>query len=192
MENGKKRVLGFDASTTTIGVSVVDYDDSKQILVHCDYFKPPKDGDIFVRLATVRAFVFEMLDKYKPDDVALEDIILFMKGKSSAKTVTGLAVLNRTVGLAIFNHFGKPPVLLNVLKIRHALKEDKALPAKEDMPELIAKRLGIDFPYRYVSRGKTKGKIAVESYDMADGIAVSLGFIETSKIKPKVVKKKKI
>lgn len=186
------RVLGFDASSTTIGVSVIDYDDVGMQLVYCDYFKPPKKGEIFARLSAVRAFVFEMLDTYKPDDVALEDIVLFMKGRSSAKTITTLAVLNRTVGLAVFNHFGKEPKLLNVRTIRSQLKINNVTPKKEDMPENVATHLGIAFPYRYISKGKTKGKIAVESYDMADGTAVSLAFIKLSKPKAKPIKKKKI
>lgn len=186
------RVLGLDASTSTIGISVIDYtDDGEMTLVYCNYFKPPKNDDIFIRLAAVRGFIFDLLDKYKPDHVAIEDIILFMKGKSSAKTITGLAVLNRTVGLAVLNHYGTSPVLLNVLKIRHAIKID-TLPSKEEIPELVAKHLNIDFPYKYKTKGKAKGKIAVESYDMADGIAVGLAFIKLSKPKAKIVKKKKI
>ena len=181
------RVLGFDASTSTIGISVIDWEDpNKPQLVFCNYFKPPKHGDIFYRLSCVRSFVFELLDKYQPDYVALEDIILFMKGKSSAKTVTSLAVLNRTVGLAIYNHFGKSPHLLNVRRIRSLLKLKSESPSKEDMPELVSQHLGIPFPYKYITKGKNKNiKIATESYDMADGIAVSLAFIKSLQPKKK-------
>lgn len=188
------RVLGLDASTTTVGISVIDYDDdNNKTLVYCNYYKPPKSGDPFSRLSAVRSFIFDLLDEYKPDDVALEDIILFMQGRSSAKTITSLAILNRTVGLAVYNHFGKSPTLLNVRTIRSCLKLDGVTPVKEDMPEVVAKHLKIDFPYRYITRGKLKGqKISVESYDIADGIAVGLAFIEKRKPKSKTLKKKKI
>ena len=56
------------------------------------------------------------------------------------------------------------------------------------MPELVAKHLGITFPYRLCK----KGKIQVESYDMADGIAVALyyAFIITGQVKQKMKKSK--
>ncbi|HVI40218.1 MAG TPA: crossover junction endodeoxyribonuclease RuvC [Anaerovoracaceae bacterium] len=183
----KKRVVGLDASTTTIGFSVVDYDGySGPELKHVEHFKPPKKGDLFEKLDKVREFIFDRLDKYKPDDVALEDIILFMKGHSTAKTISSLAVLNRTVGLAVYNKTGKPPQLLNVMKIRHAIKENKKLPAKEDIPELVAKILNIKFPYIL----NKKGAVAVENYDRADSIAVALAYIENRKRVEKPAKKR--
>lgn len=186
----KKRILGFDASTTTIGMSVVDYDDNGSELKHLEHFKPPKKGDIFERLIKVQEFVDNRLDKFKPDDVALEDIILFMKGHSTAKTVSALAILNRTVGLAVLKKMGKSPHLLNVMKIRHAIKDGKKLPGKEDIPELVAKILNIKFPYIM----NKKGAVAEENYDRADSVAVSLAFIALAKRvekKPKAVTKKK-
>lgn len=185
-----KRILGLDASTTTIGLCVIDFDGYGKTLVHHEYFKPPKKGDIFERLATVRDFIFERLDEYKPDHVCLEDIILFMKGHSTAKTINSLAVLNRTVGLAVFNHSGRAPTLLNVMKIRHALKLDKKLPTKEEIPDLVAFHLNLgEFPWRL----NKKEKVMEENYDMADAMAVALTFIKISavELKPKKTSKKK-
>ena len=184
-----KRILGLDASTTTIGLSVIDYDDDSMTLVHHEYFKPPKKGHILERLATVREFIFECMEKYRPDDVALEDIILFMRGHSTAKTVSSLAVLNRTVGLAVFNQSGRIPHLLNVMKIRHALKRTKELPSKEEIPDLVAFHLGIDFPMKLNKKGKTM----VENYDVADAIAVALAFIKSNAVEkaPKKVLKRR-
>ena len=187
-----KRVMSLDASTETIGLAVIDYDTYSDVkLAHYEFFKPPKKGDLFERLNCVREFIFERIEKFKPDDVALEDIILFMKGKSNAKTVSSLAVLNRTVGLAAYNKFGKVPKLLNVMTIRHAIKLTKKLPAKEEIPELVASIFKIDFPYIFVGSGKNKGSIAPESYDMADGMAVGLAFIKTNSVEKPVPKKSK-
>jgi Holliday junction resolvasome RuvABC endonuclease subunit len=186
-----KRVLGFDASTTTIGVAVLDEIDGYVSLVHLEHFKPPKDGNIFEILAIVRKFIIEKIQQFSPTDVVLEDIILFMKGHSTAKTISSLAVLNRTVGLAIYNQFGKSPELLNVMKIRHALKITKTLPSKEEMPDLVASILGIKFPYII----NKKGKYIAENYDRADAISVALAFLKiTQKIeqaKPLNIKKSK-
>ena len=165
-----KRVLSFDASSTTIGVCVLSYDDDTISLDYIDYYKPPKKGNIFERLAQVRQYIESKIDEFDPDDVSIEDIVLFMKGNSTAKTITTLAVLNRTVGLAIFNKMDKPPYLYNVMRIRHAIKEDKALPSKQDIPELVAKILSIDFPYIL----NKKGNLAEENEDMADAVACGL------------------
>lgn len=184
-----KRILGLDASTTTIGLSVVDYDDTNKILVQAEFYKPNKKVPILESLAMVRAWIQEKVNQYKPDDVALEDIILFMKGKSNAKTITSLAVLNRTVGLAAFEALKKPITLYNVTKIRHAIKPTKKLPPKEDIPELVAQILKISFPYIL----DKKGKITVENFDVADSIACSLAFIvieEKEEIKNKLKEKK--
>ena len=87
-----------------------------------------------------------------------------------------------------FDYLKKSPELFNIMSIRHGLKLSKILPKKEEMPELIAHHLNIKFPYIY----NKKGKIAVESYDMADGVAVALyyAFLVTGKIKRKIKKVK--
>ena len=69
---------------------------------------------------------------------------------------------------------------MNVLKIRRTLNEKKGLPSKEEMPELVAKILDIDFPY---IKNK-KDKLIVENFDVADGIAVALAW---AKLKNQVV-----
>lgn len=168
-----KRVMGLDASTTTIGLAVIDYSDTERKLVHYEYFKPDKKVHVLQMLAGVRAFILSRLETYKPDYVALEDIILFMKGHSTAQTISALSILNRTVGLTVYNHMGRPPAMLNVMKVRHTIKLDKILPPKEDIPELVAKLLGIEFPW-IVNK---KGKRIEENCDMADSIAVALAFI---------------
>lgn len=184
------KVLGFDASTVTIGISLLEEIDGKIEYKHVEYYKPPKTGDIFERLTIVRKFITQKIDEFKPDEIVLEDIILFMKGKSSAATISSLAVLNRTVGLAVYDHTGRSPILLNVMKIRHAIKNGKKIPAKEDIPELLATTLNFKFPYIY---NKNK-KLRPENFDMSDAIAVALAYLrikQKAALKPKKVKKEK-
>ena len=174
----KRRILSIDASTTTIGIGVLDHYRTKTKLVHHEYFKPPKKGSIFERLSAVKDYMKKLHLKWKPDVVCIEDIILFMAGGSGAKTIIPLAIVNRTIGLTWYELMGKEPELLSVMKIRHALKFGKELPPKDQIPEVVAKRLGIDFPYYMKANRKTKKEeIMVESYDVADAIAVGLAHI---------------
>lgn len=166
------RVLGLDASTNTIGICVLDFTiDGYFNLVHYSYYKPPKKGHPIEKLAVTKSTIENIIENYNPNFIALEDIILFMKGRSTAKTTTSLAALNRTVGLAVYEKTRKPPTLLNVLTIRHAIKENE-VPDKEQIPEFVAKKLNIQFPWILNS----KNNPIPENYDIADGMAVALAY----------------
>ena len=140
------RILGLDASSKTIGYSIIEYNEKtdKINLLKCSFVKPPKDGNLFERLKKTQDMIVKILEEYKPDIVAIEDIAKFMAGLSTANTITTLAIFNRCVGLVCYNFCGKPPQLYNVLKIRHGIKLNKVFPKKEDIPELVAKHLGIN------------------------------------------------
>lgn len=173
-----KRLLSFDASSTTIGISLLELDSTNTPkLLHLSFYKPPKKGTIFERLAETRDFIKNTIKQLNPDEVCLEEIVLYMPNKTTAKTITTLAILNRCVGLAIYDELKKSPIMYSVMKIRHAIKSFQLPPAnlkkppkKEDIPELIATILKTPFPYEY---GK-KGKIKIENYDMADSVAVGV------------------
>jgi len=191
-----KKILGFDISSTCIGYSVLEFDDTTNDVkfIKCNYHKPIKKGNILERLYHTKNIIKKIIDDFKPDYIAVEDIIQFMKNKSSAKTVITLAVFNRMIGLLAHDYLSKSPELFNVMQIRHGLKKTPVLPKKEEMPELVASHLGIAFPYVY----KKKGNIDSVSEDMADSVAVALycAYVHTGKIilkikKPKVKKAKK-
>jgi Holliday junction resolvasome RuvABC endonuclease subunit len=180
------RILALDASTTTIGISILDYDGYHTVLTHHEFYKPDKANGIIHMLKAARAYILDLIDVFKVDEVVIEEYTKFMKGRSSAATIIPLAILNTTIQLSISDKFGITVVPLNVLKIRHAIKKDKILPKKEEIPELVAEILGIDFPW--VER---KGKIRIENYDVADSIAVALAYIKLQQSSPKKHKRSK-
>ncbi len=175
----RKRVLGFDISSTTIGWCVLDIIDNEIKLVKMDYVKPPKDKSIIDRLFETRSKIQTIINRYKPDYIGIEDIIQFMKGASTAQTIIVLTTFNRMVCLLARDYLNKNPELFSVMTIRHGLKINKDLPKKEDIPALVSQHLGINFPYILSTKGKNKGKIKVESYDMADGVAVALFYAKS-------------
>jgi Holliday junction resolvasome RuvABC endonuclease subunit len=167
-----KTILGFDVSSTTIGWCTLSWDDTTNDIkfIKMGYLKPIKTGSIIGRIVDTRNKIQKIIVEAKPDYIAIEDIIQFMQGKSTAKTIIMLTTFNRMIGLTSYDYLGKEPTFYSVMTIRHGLKEGKDFPKKEDMPALVAKHLGITFPYEY---GK-KGQIKAESYDKADGVAVAL------------------
>jgi len=183
-----KKVLGIDVSSTTIGYCVLEIDDNNKInFVSANYLKPIKKGTIIERIVDTRNKIEDIINKTKPDYIGIEDIIQFMKGHSTAKTIIMLTTFNRMIGLCAYDYLQKAPELFSVMTIRHGLKLGKDLPKKEDMPDLVSKHLGITFPYEV----NKKGKIKVESFDMADGVAVALYYalVLTGQVKRKGKKK---
>jgi Holliday junction resolvasome RuvABC endonuclease subunit len=195
------RILGLDASTSAIGIAIIEYDDLFNCkLLYADYYTPDKSIDIIDMLLKARIYISNIAKQYKIDEFVIEDYIRFMKGSSSAATVIPLAILNMTLRLMIIDIFNIKPESLNVLKIRHALKLTKELPKKEDIPNLVAKHLKIEYPWLYKVNKRTKKPvlrkvtkepvIQTESYDIADAIAVALAFIKL-KESPKKSRSKK-
>jgi Holliday junction resolvasome RuvABC endonuclease subunit len=195
------RVLGLDASTSAIGIAVIEYDKSFNCkLVYSNYYAPDKSIDIIDMLLKARVHITNIAKQYEIDEFVIEDYIRFMKGRSSAATVIPLAILNMTLRLMIIDQFNIKPESLNVLKIRHTLKLTKELPSKEEIPNLVAKHLKIEYPWLYKVNKRTKKPVLhkvtkepvvqTESYDIADAIAVALAFIKLKET-PKKSKAKK-
>jgi Holliday junction resolvasome RuvABC endonuclease subunit len=166
------RILGLDISSSCIGYGCIDanLEDHTLSAVEIDHYKPMKDGDLFERLAQTRKDMKRLFKRLKPDCIAIEDIIQFMGKGSSANTIIVLAQFNRMIGLTAYDYLKEPPSLYAVISIRSGIKLDKKLPPKEDVPEVVAKWLGVDFPYVL----NKKGKQSSESNDRADGTAVAL------------------
>ncbi len=181
-------ILGLDISTTTIGISTINKSlaTGEIALDKVEYFKPPKDGSIFERLIKVKKFTSDLLKRFDPDVVVIEDYARFMAGSSGAATIIPLAIFNTTIGLTIFEQTGKEPIIMNVNTIRKWIKTGDARLSKEEIPEAVAHHLKIDFPYEMTK----KGKIAVENYDMADAASAALAYLKS--VEPKPVKPKKL
>jgi len=170
-----KRIMSFDVSSTTVGYSILEYDEKKNNInfVKCSYFKPIKKGTILERLKNTQDNIQSILEEYKPDEIAIEEITKFMPRLSSAQTIITLATFNRVVGLTCLNYLKKSPEMFSVMAMRHGLKLASDLPKKEDMPSLVETYLNIKFPFEY----KKNGNIKEESYDMADACIVGMYYI---------------
>lgn len=171
----KYKVCGFDISSTTIGLSILSVDGEKITLDYSDYYKPTKDGNIIERLFETKKFILNFLKEKKPDYVAIEDILKFMKGGSSANTIILLAQFNRMIGLTALEKTKKVPQLIGVQTVRRLIRPEgwSGKVKKEDIPDLLMNHYKFDFTVKH----NTKGNIAAETYDMADAVAVALAYI---------------
>jgi Holliday junction resolvasome RuvABC endonuclease subunit len=184
-------ILCLDASSSTIGIAVLEYDENNCSLIHQEYYKPNKKIELLDMLIEIREYILKKIREYKIDEVTIEDYVKSMRGASNAATIQLLALVNMTIRLSVFDKFGIKTSAYNVLKIRHALKLGKKLPKKEEIPSLVSHHLKIAFPWYYKISRKTKEKeVRVESYDVADAIAVGLAHIKIKSI-PKKTKVKR-
>lgn len=162
--------MGFDVSSETLAYSVFEYENNNIKYITSGYVKPSKTGTIIDRIASTRNAVKLIIENNKPDIIAIEDIVQFMKNASTAKTIITLASFNRMVGLVSFDYLNRSPELLNIMTIRHCIKRQSGLqelPKKEDLPNILEKLLKIQFPWEY----DKKNRIKKESYDKSDAIS---------------------
>lgn len=172
------RILSFDVSSSTIGYSVLECDGNFENikLVSASYLKPNKSGEILDRLIDTRNKIKTIIDNIKPDHIVIEDIIQFMAGKSTAKTIITLTAFNRMIGLLSFDYLNKSPTLINIMTIRHCIKREAKLaelPKKEDLPLILEKLIFIKFPWEF----SKKNALKMENYDKADAISCAYCYI---------------
>lgn len=182
-----KIIMGLDCSTSTMGLSIIEErDDGYLVFKHVEHYCPiKKDTHILDTLKWVKEYIVSKLKEFSPDEVVIEEYIKFMKGQSSSDSTISLAVLNRTICLAIYEFTGKKPWILNVNTIRAALKpKNYHLPRvpKEEILPVVCSILGIEWDWLI---GK-KGKVLEENYDRSDSIACAIGLsygLKSGKIK---------
>lgn len=186
-----KKILSFDVSSSTLANSVLFFDTaSKKIeYVSCGYIKPIKSSNIIERLANTRDKIRSLIEKEKPDEIVIEDIIQFMAGASTAKTIITLTSFNRMIGLLAFDYLKRSPILINVMSIRHCIKRQsflEELPKKEDLPLLLEPLLNMKFPWEFNKKGKERA----ENLDKSDALAVGYCYIINHELKLNIKKKK--
>lgn len=169
------KLLSFDISSSNIGWSILEYDKLTNKITLNEYgvIKPDKKSNSIVeRLYKTKKEILNLFNRLKPDHIAIEEIVQFMQNRSSAKTILTLTSFNRMVGLASMEYLNKCPTFISVMTVRSQIKFDKKI-SKEEVPDIVAKRLNIGFPW-YM---KKTGAVDPKSYDLADAIAVGLTYL---------------
>jgi Holliday junction resolvasome RuvABC endonuclease subunit len=167
-------VLGLDCSSNTIGwgiVSVNSESNEIQLLAH-GHFKPPgTEKPELVRLNETYNKIYDLCETHKPNMISVEDIFLFMKGKSQARTITVLTAFNRVASLAAYRST-KNVCFYSVHQIRNIIKvcfKVRDTIQKEGVPDVIRSKLS----KRFKDVVNTKNGVAKETFDEADGIAAA-------------------
>ena len=172
-----KTVIGLDISSSTIGWSLLEYDDQSIKLKEYGNIKPPKSnkGSLAFRALSAHDDIVLLLKDKNPDFVVSEAYAnKFPSGKSTARTIIVLSVFNELMSIACINSLKQEPIRYAVVTIRSML-------SKEAGYKISSKDECFDFIKKYFSgfslRNNKSGNIAKECYDEADSIAVALTYI---------------
>jgi Holliday junction resolvasome RuvABC endonuclease subunit len=173
-KTAKVKILGLDCSSSTVGWGLVTITKNKPTLVAYGHLKPLNSKHPLIdRLDNVYERIGGLCEMFDPSFIAVEDILLFMKGRSGAKTITTLAVFNRIMALSAHKHSDAKLKFYPVQTIRKLIKNAHdgitVKIAKTDLPDIIRTELEPSFENVY----NTKGAIADETYDEGDGIATA-------------------
>ena len=172
-------VLSLDISSTTIGWSVISYNDSDFLpsLKDYGYIKPSKKfKNMTDRVVDLEEKIKDLCSNLEKIDFAIvEDYASFFKGGlSSAKTIITLALFNEFTKFFIFKNLGINPEKVSVHSIR-------SLVSKKYNAKVKGKEEVLDFVIKNFKNYKTKinklKNIRKECNDEADAILVGLYYV---------------
>ena len=149
------RILGIDPGTHTTGVGIIDIEPKKEpVLCYYGTVKTTRSAGLPVRLQQINHGLIEVIDKYKPDYIALEDIFYSKNIKTAivmghARGVALLAIVNAGISPA---EYSPREVKLAVVGRGNASKEQ------------------VQFMVKNILRLKEN----IQTEDAADALAVAL------------------
>ena len=101
------RVLGRDPGTALVGYSIIDYKNNKIQLIDYGCIYTNKEDSLSLRLEQVYLRVESLINLYKPDHMAIEELFFFKNQKTiiSVAQSRGVIILKAQLsGLDIYNY----------------------------------------------------------------------------------------
>ncbi len=71
------RILGIDPGYGIVGYGVIDYENSQYNVVDYGVIETPKEEDIAVRLAMIYDSIEKLIEEFKPEQMAVEELFYF-------------------------------------------------------------------------------------------------------------------
>tara|TARA_B100001250_G_C19791398_1_gene786674 strand:+ start:1449 stop:1991 length:543 start_codon:yes stop_codon:yes gene_type:complete len=172
-------ILGLDASTNTVGISILD---EKGEIVQLNFLKLSKWKSLHVKGDKLREEFEKIKSQYSITEIYIEEYAQrFSYGRSSASTITKLASWNGICQYISWNVFNVPPESLNVTRARKLVniptqsKKKAGKDVKQQVFEWVTDHLQYQWPTKVLQSGPRKGTEVIldESYDMCDAWVIS-------------------
>ena len=156
------RILGIDPGLATVGWGVIDYNQGKAKVVAYGTILTSKNDSFPVRLKTIEEDLKVIINKYKPDEAALEELFF----NNNVTTAINVAQARGVIVLTLAKECGKL-FEYTPLQIKQALT-GYGRAEKHQIQEMTKLLLGLD-------------KIPRPD-DAADALAIALTHSQTSKM----------
>lgn len=155
-----KRVLGIDPGFALVGFGVIEQDGNSFNVIDYGVISTPKEDSFSTRLANIYNSMISLIERYSPDDIAIEELFFFKNQKTvipvaEARGVIVLAGIEKKIDL-----FEYTP-----LQIKQALTGNGRA-EKKQIQFMVTNLLGLQ-------------KIPKPD-DVADALAVALTHLQTN------------
>ena len=174
-------ILGIDISTSITGFAVVGDDQ----LLHYSSIDLRKQKGVFAKAEAIKEYIADFFENYQLDqdgggwgnsEHPIEHIYIeqplhmFMRGKSSAKTLSTLMTFNGIVSWLIYDLFEMEPEYISATSARK--KAGIRVPRGEKAKQVVLKHL-LDTEPAFKIEYTKHGNPVAGSYDKADAIVVA-------------------
>ena len=168
-------ILGVDISTTTIGLTILD---ENKNLILIDYIKPT-GNTLFEKVDSAINQLNEKLKNFTVDKIYAEQPnVMFSKGLSSAQVLGTILRFNGSFLFTCCKKFNKLPIEVMASSARKSIigigRYPKGVNAKEEVFKWINSNFKSSFNWPLKDKGKKKGTIIPECYDMCDSLIIAL------------------
>lgn len=101
------RVIGIDPGTAIVGYGIVDFEKNKYNTIHYGVITTSKELPIEDRLQIIYQELGKLLDEYKPEYMAIEDLFYFKNNKTvisvaQARGIVLLTAKQRNINIASY------------------------------------------------------------------------------------------
>ena len=154
------RVLGIDPGFALVGFGIVDQEGGNYKIIDYGVIETTKDESFSTRLAIIYKGMCDLIETYKPDAIALEELFFF----KNQKTVIPVAEARGVIVLAGIQHMGEM-YEYTPLQIKQALTGNGRA-EKKQIQFMVKSILGLD-------------KVPKPD-DAADAVAVAITHLQTN------------
>lgn len=156
-------ILGFDPGLATLGYGVIKKEThGKPQMIDYGIISTPKDENLAVRLSLLEKGIKQVIDTYKPDEIAMEELFFAKNVKTAIAVAHARGVLLLTANKECGRIYEYTP-----LQIKQALT-GYGRAEKRQIQEMVKTRLGL--------------KSIPRPDDAADALAVALCHAQTNKL----------
>lgn len=131
------RILGIDPGTQAMGYGLIDEDGDNLVMIDCGALTPPKRSPIGERLHHLYRGLGELMARYQPDEVAIEEPFV-------ARNVRSALAVGRAQAVAILAAAsrGIPAYRYSPTQVKQRVA-DYGASSKEQVQEMVKIHLGL-------------------------------------------------